>query len=171
MNESATSDFDSCRERALRLLDRRAHSSGELTRKLQQRGFPRPLIAQVIVRLEELHLIDDAAFARAFAAEKRQSSRPAGRMKIVRELKRRGIGEEIVAEMLHEEDGAADAVASELARAVRAVTQRRRGTRAATDSRLEQARLFRFLAGRGFTMDVARQALRQALSATERDQE
>lgn len=169
MKKSVTIDFDTCRERALRLLDRRAHASAELSRKLQQRGFPRPLIAQVIAKLQALHLIDDAGFARAFAAEKRESSRPAGRLKIVHELKRRGIGNDILAEALHDGDGAAAESAGELARALRSVKQRQRATRPAANPRLEQARLFRFLAGRGFTMDIARQALQQAMNATNPD--
>jgi len=167
MKDAAKTDFESCRERALTLLDRRAHSSAELACKLVQRGFSREVVAQVIARLQELRLLDDADFARAFVEEKRRSSRPVGRLKIISDLKRRGIGGEIMADVASDAEDAGGDADPELVRAVQAVRQRQRLSRPTPDARLERARLLRFLAGRGFTMDVARRAIQDMLGQSD----
>ena len=163
MKDAAKTDFDSCRERALSLLARRAHSSAELARKLVQRGFSRALVAQVITRLQELRLLDDVDFARAFVEEKRRSARPVGRLKIISDLRRRGISGEIMEDAAAAPGDAGGDADPELARALQAVRQRQRLSRSIPDARLERARLLRFLAGRGFAMDVAQRAVQEVL--------
>lgn len=155
---------EACRERALALLTLRPHSTGELRRKLRLRGFPPPLVERVLADLARVHLLDDRAFVREFIAQKRSSSRPVGRLKIIAELRRRGITADTLDEAgrtLDEDDGEAG-VDAELTRATTALQSRLRLRRPGRDPRAEQASWFRFLIGRGFTPALARRAVAQA---------
>jgi regulatory protein len=83
------------REAALRLLTVRARSRAELERRLGQRELPQEAVTAALDRLEAVGLVDDAAFAKAYA-----ESRAAGGMDaavIARDLRSRGVAPDLAA--------------------------------------------------------------------------
>jgi regulatory protein len=77
------------KEAALRLLTVRARSRKELERRLARRGFAERDIAAALDRLSEAGLVDDAAFAAAYAEHR--SERGADSRLIAAELRERGV--------------------------------------------------------------------------------
>lgn len=139
---------------ALRLLSYRPRSVYEVRTRLAGRGYDAALVEATIARLQELGLLDDRAFARAWV-ESRESTRPRGRQALAAELRQKGVSAEVIAGVLDEvltEDESA--LALEMAR------ERARSLRG-----LERPAFFRrlqgFLVRRGFSADVVLQVVRQ----------
>lgn len=142
------------RSKAEDLLNRRDYSTKELADKLKEAGYLPSVTDEVVSRFVEVGLLDDARFAELFVRSKVGAGW--GRVKISRELARRGID---VAELdgwpeAFFEDGE-DAAAYELA-------SRRRLT-----GKNDFQKLVRFLCGRGFPMGVAMDAAKRVLTEAE----
>ena len=138
-------------ELALGLLTRREHGSGELARKLQQRGVPREQARAVIAELGEQGWQSDARFAEQFARD--HAARGDGPLKIRAAMQSRGVSEAHIATSLRE-----------LAQGWQAKASGARRKRFGDDlpsSAAEQMRQQRFLLTRGFTPSDARAALRE----------
>lgn len=80
------------RERALRLLSRRAYTEKGLYDKLREHAGERHAAAAV-ARMKELGLVDDADYARRYAAEVMET-KGFSKLRVARELARRGVGRE-----------------------------------------------------------------------------
>jgi regulatory protein len=131
----------------VRLLASRAHSARELRIKLARRGHPADEVGEALDRLRAGGYLDDAAYARALIG--RRSSSRGGRA-MAAELAAKGVDREVAQAALGEIEGA-DQIAA-------AVNVARRMQRAGpTDLQRIGTRLLR----RGFSMEVARAALRQ----------
>ena len=153
-------DFETCRERALNLLDRRAHTAGEMRVKLLARGFEEALVVLVVDDLQRSGLVDDLAFAIAFCQERLRGSRPAGPARLKADLQRRHVAADLAEQAIRTtlEDAGVDAeFAAALAAGRTKWTSLRR--RADQDVRQDRERLLRFLAGRGFGFDLGRRVL------------
>lgn len=99
-----TEQVEKAKELALYVLTASMKTRKQLTTKLTEKGYPEDVTKEVLDRLEELHLLNDASFARNYATSKqRSSSLGAGRIK--RELLQKGVDAETVAEALEEVDG------------------------------------------------------------------
>ena len=85
------------REAALRLLSHRARARGELARRLREKGTPAGLVARTLDELEERGYLDDAAFARAWVAD-RLRLRPRGRRVLLSELRKKGVADGVARE-------------------------------------------------------------------------
>ena len=138
-----------CRERALSLLDRRAHSVAELRRKLRKRGYAPEIVTQVLADLQRWQLLDDRRFADEYCVYRCGGSRPYGRRRVLAELSRRGIAPEIAAEALdafeHTEHS------TEFERAFAAGRRKWESLCARETVPVKRReKLVRFLAGRGF---------------------
>jgi regulatory protein len=97
-----------CYDAALRYLDYRPRSQTELKQRLARRGFDEETVAATLSRLQELGLVDDLAFAR-FWQENRQAFSPRSRWLVRRELKQKGVADEVIEKVLanaDDEDGA-----------------------------------------------------------------
>lgn len=109
----------SLREAALRLLSHRARSRRELEDRLRKKDFPPALIRETADELEERGYLDDAAFARAFVAD-RLRLRPRGRRALMAELRRKGVSTAVADAALdrvfQEEEVSEGEIALELAR-------------------------------------------------------
>jgi regulatory protein len=81
------------KEAALRLLTVRARSRRELERRLERHGFAERDIAAALDRLSEAGLVDDAAFAAAYAESR--GGRGADSRVIAAELRDRGVAAEL----------------------------------------------------------------------------
>lgn len=146
---------------ALRFLAPRPRSRAEVRRRLlaPRRGREAPdaqAVERVLERLQEQGLLDDQQFA-AFWVENRDRFSPRGARAIAQELRQRGVSRETVEE----------ATAPELdeERALAAGRQRLRAV-AGLDFADFRARLGPFLLRRGFSYEVAREAVRHLWDET-----
>ena len=136
----------------MRLLARREHSRHELAHKLAYAGAEREELPHVLDELEANNWLSDRRFAESYVADHRRRE---GAVKLAHALRRRGINDELISEVLsalnsrHDDD-------SEVARAR---TVWRKKFAMPPGSQQERAKQMRFLQGRGFSVDAIRQAM------------
>ena len=135
-----------------------ARSRKELADKLAQRNVPADVATRLLDRFEEVGLVDDQAFARAWVAS-RQPGRGLARRALAQELRRKGVDEEVARQALDEIDPAEE---REAARQL--VRKKLRGMRG-----LDQATVTRRLAGmlarKGYPPGLAFAVIRDELGA------
>ena len=88
-------------EKALDLLSRSEHSVKMLRMKLQKRGFSRPLVEEILEKMEDKGYINNRRFAELFLEAKRRK-RKEGRGKLRSRLLEKGISDETIDELLSE---------------------------------------------------------------------
>ena len=140
-----------------RLASGREQAVGELTRRLVDEGFGEAATHRAIERALTYHWIDDNRFASIFVSNKIASGW--GSSRILRELKSRGIDEDVAQAALRdaqpEDDEEGDA---EL---MRAIEQLRRKPVSGKNVR---DKLFRRLISRGYSVGVASEAVSRYLA-------
>ncbi|WP_433286243.1 regulatory protein RecX [Micromonospora sp. CA-244673] len=145
------------REICLRQLAVRPRTRAELAGALAKRGISEEVADQVLDRYDEVGLVDDAAFARAWVSS-RHNGRGLARRALANELRQRGVDGEVASEALDELDEETEA---ETARAL--VERKLRVTRGAPDAVFR--RLVGMLARKGYPAGVAIRAVKEALAA------
>ena len=143
-------------ERALGLLAVRQRSRKELERRLVQAGFDPEEVGTELVRLEQVGLIDDEAFARA-VVQSRMGSRAESRRVVAGKLAQAGVDRDAASAALEDDSEGDEERAFRLAEA-KAV--RLRGA----DPAAAYRRLFGLLARRGYAPELARRAASKALA-------
>jgi regulatory protein len=138
------------REFALRLLARREHSVLELYHKLVRRGFEATEVTTLLEQLVTEELLSDARYAEVYAHNR--VDKGYGPLRIERELRERGVSEEIVSTTLQHLNGVWMDKLTAL--------HRKRFAAVSSDHIAEQARQIRFLRQRGFTLEQIRCLLR-----------
>lgn len=93
-------------EAAAMFLAVRSRSVAETRRRLLHLGYAEAVAEAALARLGGLGYLDDSAFARAWV-ESRDRSRPRGETALRQELRRKGIDEALVREVLDERGAAA----------------------------------------------------------------
>lgn len=158
--ESLAADDEPHRVRAaaLALLAVRQRSREELRQRLRRKGFAAEVVDACLARLEGLKLVDDSAFAQAFARDRRRF-RPQGKLRTVMELRGRGVDKSLAAEAVHE--ALADEGESEADLARQAAAKFR--VRSGEERERARRRLFAFLARRGFEPEVVREVADEVL--------
>ncbi len=146
----AEAQANKLRERALGLLARREHSRAELSRKLEQAGYPAEDIRPLLDAFEDKKWLSDQRFAESYVADHRAR---AGGIKLAYDLRQRGVSDAIIDAVLSENRD------SELERA-REVWKKKFGS--APADMTEKARQIRFMQSRGFTPEVIRCAINSA---------
>lgn len=132
------------REAAMRLLNARMRSRTELCQRLLKRDFQADTVERVLNVLTGAGLLNDERFARAWVND-RLNLRPSGLMLLRRELKKHGIAESIIDQVLseHSED-------DEIERAW-SLLSRRRAQFEGLDIQTSRRRMSGYLARRGFS--------------------
>ncbi len=143
-------------QRACRLLSYRPRSVDEIRKNLEKNEIPPETIAQTLVRLEELGLLGDAAFARAWV-ENRSTFRPRSKRALGLELRQKGIDQETI-------QSALDTVTDEEPLAMQAAQKQARRL-ARCDWPQFRQRLGGFLARRGFSYEVIAPVVRRVWEA------
>jgi regulatory protein len=144
------------RNAAYRFLTYRPRSSAEVEERLLEKGFTDVVVRTVFTDLVRLGYINDHEFARQWAAA-RIRLQGFGRRRIERELRAKGIGREIIAEVL------ATAVSEDIERrAAREAAQKKLKTLQSADRQSRRRRLAGFLERKGFSYDVIRVVLTDA---------
>jgi len=91
---------------SLKLLGLRNHSRKELERKLRKKGYDAESIEAVLEKLAQQGVLDDRIFSLELIRS-RSRRKPAGKLKIGVELRKKGVSEAIISELLKEYDSAA----------------------------------------------------------------
>jgi regulatory protein len=137
-------------ELALRALGRKERSTAELTRWLAERGVSEEDVTVTVDRLVEVGELDDASFARRYAEDKRELA-GWGAERIRESLIARGVeSEDIEAAM------AADEEPNQVVRAAALLARRA----SPVDSDRGRARALGYLTRKGYTYEVAHEAIR-----------
>ena len=142
------------RSKAEELLNRRDYSSSELAAKLREAGYHPSVADEVVARFVEVGLRDDRRFAELFARSKAAAGW--GRIKIERELARRGVD---ATQLEGWPSGYLEEDESETAFAL--------ASRRHLSGKNDFQKLVRFLCGRGFPMGVAMDAAKRVLAEAE----
>lgn len=95
----AVEDPETVLAAAARLLESRHRTVHEVRRRLADAGYRPDLVEGAVTRLVDLGYLDDAEFARAWVAS-RDRAHPRGERALRLELARKGVGREIVDEVL-----------------------------------------------------------------------
>jgi regulatory protein len=150
------------REAALRLLAVRPRSAAELARRLRMKGYGPEIGEEVIGRLRELGMIDDAAFAGTLVRD-RVRLRPQGARRLASELRQKGVDEETARAAIRETMEGESTDERELARRAAEKWRARPGEEPARARR----RLHGYLARRGFDGEVIREILDEIVTDDE----
>lgn len=141
-------------ERALRFLSVRPRSEAEVRRNLGEASFPPGAIDAALDRLKRAGLVDDHAFTQ-FWLENRGQFSPRSARALKAELRQKGVAAETIGEALqataHDDDSAAFQAALPKARRL-----------AGLDAREFKHKLGAYLVRRGFSYDVALEAVSRA---------
>lgn len=138
------------RRAAMDLLARREHGRVELTRKLRKRGAPDELIDGALDRLTEEGLLSEARYLESFVAYRARAGY--GPQRIREELGQRGLARGDIDQALR--DSGIDWFEQ-----LRETWQRKYAGRLPNDAR-ERAQQGRFLAYRGYSLDMIGRLLR-----------
>ena len=144
-------------DRAVGYLAARARSTREIEQKLLQAGYRPCTVEMVIYKLQRENLLDDADFARQWV-ESRQTHK-LGRSRIAQELRRKGVSQEEAEEALSVIDDE-----DQLAGAVALVEKAAARIKPGEDIRKASSRIAGMLARRGYSWDIAKQAIQQVLT-------
>jgi regulatory protein len=148
------------------------HTVHEIRTGLKKRGFEHDVIEGVLTQFIDLKYLDDGQFAQSWISS-RSAVRLHGRHRLARDLKQKGVSEEIVREAmersltLEDELTYARKAAEKKLRTLIAIGKTTgkasgkatgRAAKRATGPKVRAA-LYRHLSSRGFTADVVRAAL------------
>lgn len=146
---------------ALRMLERRAHSQTELGRKLRAKGHGDVAVDAALSRLDQLGLIDDAAFAEAYVSARAGRGRGAARLQ--RDLGALGVADPIIKRAL---SALGDGTTPDPWQRTLEQAQRRARAMRELPRQVRLRRLGAFLARRGFTGSEANAAVRRLIGGS-----
>jgi regulatory protein len=133
-----------------------ARSRHELAQRLARKNVPEEIAGRLLDRFEEVGLINDEAFARAWV-DSRQRTRGLARPALAQELRRKGIDDETARTVLGEverEDEEATA---------RALVRKKLRTLGSVDEQVAARRLVGLLARKGYSSGMAFAIVRDEL--------
>jgi regulatory protein len=147
------------RQVCLRLLTLAPRTRAQLAAALRKRGIPGETADEVLGRFEDVGLIDDAAFARAWVESRHYSRGLAGRA-LSAELKQRGVAAEEIRAAIEDRLGP-DAEAA----AARQLIDRKLTSTRGLPPEQRTRRLAGLLARKGYPAGLAFRVIREALEA------
>ena len=135
----------------------RARSRKELADRLAQKNVPGELATALLDRFEEVGLIDDDAFARAWIADRQRAKGLAPRA-LALELRRKGVADDVVREALDDVDAGAEEAAA------RTLVRKKLRTLRGVDDTTATRRLVGMLARKGYGSGLAYAVVRDELA-------
>jgi regulatory protein len=136
-----------------------ARSRKELSDKLAKKNVPPELATRLLDRFEEVGLVDDEAFAKAWIAS-RQPGKGLARRALALELRRKGIDDEVARDALDEIDPADEEAAA------RALVRKKLRSLSQVDATTATRRLVGMLARKGYGSGMAFAVVRDELAAS-----
>jgi len=159
------SEADRAYERALIFLEKRDRTEREVLDKLTGSGYNEDAVLTALERLRNAGLVNDADYAERFLEALIAKGR--GRLRISSEMRRKGLGEELVRNTI--EDGLSAADEREMA--ANAARRCFSGLPEEDDLRKTMARVGRKLATLGYTWEVIGSVMSELRIATEDEDE
>ena len=150
---SQTTDEEKARDYVFRLLSYRARSIREVEDRLKKRGITPGVTKKVVEDLEQLGFLDDKAFSSSWT-ESRIKEKSYGKKLIAWELRRKGVAQDIITEVLENAFSNLDERELAVKLAKKRVKQLDRQTPI-------PSRLYGYLARRGFQADVIMDAIKE----------
>lgn len=150
-------EYGKALHKAYDYLARRQHASFELAHKLRQKKFDPALVNEVIDHLTKLGYLDDTQFAKSWVASRGRSRGPVA---LRHELRKKGVGEDIITRVLDDHLTDVDLVKEAEVLAKKKIAAKREPWS------IVYPKLARYLAGRGYPPDVVREALSRVKDAT-----
>lgn len=142
-----------------------ARSRKELADKLAKKDVPADLAARLLDRFEEVGLVDDEAYARAWIASRQPAGSGGGkglaRRALAQELRRKGVADEVAREALDEIDPADEEEAA------RALVRKRMRSMQGLDPTRAQRRLVGMLARKGYPPGLSYSVVKDELGEAE----
>ena len=139
-----------------------ARSRHELSTRLAKKGVPGDLAERLLDRFEEVGLVDDEAFARAWV-HSRQAGKGLARRALAVELRRKGIEDEVVREAV------AEVEPEDEVEAARLLVRRKLRAVSGVDRNTAVRRLTGVLARKGYPASVCYQVVRAELDRIGQD--
>lgn len=136
---------DKLYNQALRYVAMRLRSKWEMEQYLKRKGADPLLSQQILNKLSELRLLDDAAFAYAWVASRRRL-KPVSRRRLIQELRQKHVPEEMAGQVLSEDEADERAVLRELVERKKARYP-------------DRPKFMRYLASQGFAYDDIKSVL------------
>ncbi len=147
---------------ALHFLAARKRSEKEIVTKMRQNEYGDEEIEETLIKLREFGYIDDRDFAQSLINDQR-SFKKAGKRVLVQELRAKGVGSELIEEMISL--NATDE--SEFDNAL-ALANRKLENLSGEDQRSIKNKLYQFLLRKGYSSNIIARVLRQlALGGSE----
>jgi regulatory protein len=140
-----------------------ARSRSDLAGRLAAKGVPAEVSERLLDRFEEVGLVDDAAFARAWV-QSRQPGKGLARRALGQELRRKGIDDALVRDALDEIDP------DDEVEAARTLVRRKLRSVARVDQTTAVRRLSGMLARKGYPPGTAFRVVREELAAARGDE-
>jgi regulatory protein len=163
---AAVDDPAAVLDAAARFLETRSRSVSEVRRRLTTAGYRAELVDAAIIRLTELGMLDDEAFARLWV-ESRDRARPRGERALRDELRLKGIDRSIVDAVLEERRSGDPDVAPQPDRtaAERLLEKHARALGRIGDARQRRQRAYALLARNGFDPETCREVAATVVAA------
>jgi regulatory protein len=138
-------DIEAAFRTVLRALEMRSYARGDLGRKLQRKGHPRPAVEAALDRVAQLGLLDDGAFAQTYVETRAVRGR--GPSRLTRDLLSMGVERGLIDRALaaHWPEG------SDQSSVPLALAQKRAAQLGSLPRQTKRRRLVAYLARRGFT--------------------
>src|SRR3989338_3922707 len=142
-------DLSYGRNYVFRLLSARQRSEKELRQRLSFKGFDPEITEELTDYFKKLNLINDREFARAWIETR--LNKPLGFKAIIKELRQKGISEEIIAELIGQKKASFDEIT-----AVRELAERRWARLKSSNKPKEKlkSQLYAYLIRRGFPNEI-----------------
>ena len=138
-----------CKKRALHLLEKQDRSEKNLRDKLKEGGYPSNIIDEAIDYINSYGYLDDARMAASYIRFYQESR---SKQRIKQDLLKKGIREDVI-ENCFEEEYTADELDL-----VESLLQKKNYDKESATYQ-DKAKMYRFLAGRGFSSDIINKAL------------
>lgn len=149
-------DLNSGRNYLFRLIKFRIRSEKELKDKLKAKLYDGPTIEELIAYFKRLGYVNDKEFARSWIDYR--LSKPLALRAIEMELKQKGIGREIINELISEKKGTLNEF--EIARELAKTRLEKIRCRKDKDDKIRQ-KLYCYLSRRGFSSDIVSEVINQ----------
>jgi regulatory protein len=138
-------DVEAAFRTILRSLEARSYARGDLGRRLQRKGHPRPAVEAALDRVAQLGLLDDAAFAQSYVETR--AARGRGPSRLTRDLLSMGVERGVIDRTL----AAQWPEGSDRSSVPLALAQKRAAQLGPLPRQTKRRRLVAYLARRGFT--------------------
>lgn len=144
--------------RAMNLLQARDYTRQGLRVKLMQSEYDETVIAQVISYLDDYHYLDDVRYARQYISFKKSKK---SRMQIEQELLKKGVSRDDIYQAFSELSEEYNFKQEEQKLLEQLIEKKLRSFKPSEEEEAKRVKVYRFLAGKGFSSTVIHEAMEQ----------